>query len=291
MFAIEASNTSDLCRRIVTQNNLADKVTVLAGRAEDIQLPENLKADILISEWMGFYLLHESMLNSVIVARDRFLSPDGIMVPSAATLYMCPVAMKEYHHEHFNFWKDVYGFDLSPAQVHARQARIAQPQILTINPASCLAEPQMILNIELMYIGVEDLRNIFASPTFVINKNDLLHGFAYWFDVEFDSGGEKRVVLSTSPSSPDTHWHQTVVILPDTLLVSVDEQVSCLISLTQDSKNTRRYNITIEIPEEEDESEDEHDKENDMEGDASTEASMNFTHNLQELIKNAMTSK
>ena len=29
--------------------------------------------DVIISEWMGFYLLHESMLESVLVARDRFL--------------------------------------------------------------------------------------------------------------------------------------------------------------------------------------------------------------------------
>ena len=32
-----------------------------------------LLLSLLFSEWMGFYLLHESMLNSVIKARDKHL--------------------------------------------------------------------------------------------------------------------------------------------------------------------------------------------------------------------------
>ena len=48
---------------------------------------------------MGFYLLHEAMLDSVIYARDRFLAPEGIMVPSAATIYLAPVNMENYLEE------------------------------------------------------------------------------------------------------------------------------------------------------------------------------------------------
>ena len=33
------------------------------------------KVDIITSEWMGFYLLPESMLPSVLYARDNFLKP------------------------------------------------------------------------------------------------------------------------------------------------------------------------------------------------------------------------
>lgn len=43
---------------------------VINARVEDVVLPE--KVDVIVSEWMGFYLLHEAMLESVIVARDRF---------------------------------------------------------------------------------------------------------------------------------------------------------------------------------------------------------------------------
>jgi len=35
--------------------------------------------DVIISEWMGYFLLRESMFDSVIWARDRWLKPDGVM--------------------------------------------------------------------------------------------------------------------------------------------------------------------------------------------------------------------
>jgi len=39
------------------------------------------QVDIIISEWMGYALLYESMLDTVLVARDRWLNPDGIIMP------------------------------------------------------------------------------------------------------------------------------------------------------------------------------------------------------------------
>lgn len=35
--------------------------------------------DVIISEWMGYFLLRESMFDSVICARDRWLKPNGMM--------------------------------------------------------------------------------------------------------------------------------------------------------------------------------------------------------------------
>ena len=47
---------------------------------------------------MGFYLLHESMLDSVIFARDKYLKKDpcGIMLPSHATLYAAPCSLERH---------------------------------------------------------------------------------------------------------------------------------------------------------------------------------------------------
>jgi hypothetical protein len=38
---------------------------------EEVELPE--KVDIIISEWMGYFLLYETMLPTVLVARDKWL--------------------------------------------------------------------------------------------------------------------------------------------------------------------------------------------------------------------------
>jgi len=39
---------------------------------EEVELPVE-KVDIIISEWMGYFLLYESMLDTVLVARDKYL--------------------------------------------------------------------------------------------------------------------------------------------------------------------------------------------------------------------------
>lgn len=39
---------------------------------EEVELPVD-KVDIIISEWMGYCLFYESMLNTVIFARDKWL--------------------------------------------------------------------------------------------------------------------------------------------------------------------------------------------------------------------------
>jgi hypothetical protein len=38
-------------------------------------------------------LLHESMLLSVLCARDRWLKPGGLMLPAAATVYAAPLSL------------------------------------------------------------------------------------------------------------------------------------------------------------------------------------------------------
>merc|ERR1739841_18198 len=80
-------------RRLCAQNGVDHIVTVLEGYMEKQTLPE--KVDIIISEWMGYFLLRESMFDSVIIARDQYLKPGGALYPSHAKMYWCPVALQD----------------------------------------------------------------------------------------------------------------------------------------------------------------------------------------------------
>lgn len=49
-------------------------VTLVRGKVEEVQLPDGIeKVDIIISEWMGYCLFYESMLKTVLYARDKWL--------------------------------------------------------------------------------------------------------------------------------------------------------------------------------------------------------------------------
>lgn len=58
--------------------------------------------DIIVSEWMGYFLLYESMLDTVIMARDKYLKPGGLMFPDEATLYLAAIEDMEYKEEKIN---------------------------------------------------------------------------------------------------------------------------------------------------------------------------------------------
>lgn len=46
----------------------------MRGKVEEVELPDGIeKVDIIISEWMGYCLFYESMLKTVLYARDKWL--------------------------------------------------------------------------------------------------------------------------------------------------------------------------------------------------------------------------
>ena len=74
------------------------KITLLQGKMEEVELPYP-KVDIIISEWMGYFLLYESMLDTVIYARDRYLAEGGLIFPDVAKIYMAGIEDGDYKDE------------------------------------------------------------------------------------------------------------------------------------------------------------------------------------------------
>ncbi|KAF6138194.1 hypothetical protein GIB67_011034 [Kingdonia uniflora] len=95
VYAVECSQMADMAKEIVEANKLSNVVTVLKGKIEEIVLPVT-HVDIIISEWMGYFLLFENMLDTVLYARDKWLINDGIVLPDRASLYLTAIEDAEY---------------------------------------------------------------------------------------------------------------------------------------------------------------------------------------------------
>lgn len=63
---------------------------IIQGKVEEVSLPVE-KVDIIISEWMGYCLFYESMLETVLYARDKWLAPEGMLFPDRATLFVAGI--------------------------------------------------------------------------------------------------------------------------------------------------------------------------------------------------------
>ena len=100
-------------REIVKINGFADKITLIQGKMEEIEMPFP-KVDIIISEWMGYFLLYESMLDTVLYARDRYLNKDGLIFPDKATIFVAGIEDGEYK-------QDKIGCMVFPLRTFARR--------------------------------------------------------------------------------------------------------------------------------------------------------------------------
>ncbi|GBG61491.1 hypothetical protein CBR_g21834 [Chara braunii] len=187
VYAIDASEIAVQAKRIVEDNGLSDRVTVIHGRVEEVELPE--KADIIVSEWMGYMLFYENMLRSVIVARDRWLKPDGLMMPSHATLYIAPITYEERYDEAVEFWNNVYGIDMSSLIPLAKRCAFEEPVVEPISAENVLTWPAIVTEIDCATITVAELEAEIKG-TFSVSSimNGTLNGFVVWFDVVFRNG-------------------------------------------------------------------------------------------------------
>jgi hypothetical protein len=59
VYAVEASGLAEWTELVVAANDKSDKIKVIKGRIEEIALPE--KVDIILSEWMGTFLIFISL--------------------------------------------------------------------------------------------------------------------------------------------------------------------------------------------------------------------------------------
>uniref|UniRef100_A0A9J7XMT6 Coactivator-associated arginine methyltransferase 1, like n=1 Tax=Cyprinus carpio carpio TaxID=630221 RepID=A0A9J7XMT6_CYPCA len=74
-YAVEASSVAKYAETLVKSNNLSKKITVLSGKIEEVSCSE--KVDVIISEPIGYMLLHERMLESYLHAKS-WLKPKGL---------------------------------------------------------------------------------------------------------------------------------------------------------------------------------------------------------------------
>ncbi|KKA23628.1 Protein arginine methyltransferase RmtB [Rasamsonia emersonii CBS 393.64] len=223
VIAVDNSNIIEKARENVYANGFGDVIKCLHGKIEEVSLPVS-QVDIIVSEWMGYGLLFEAMLDSVLWARDRYLAPDGLMVPSHATLRIAPYVDPDYIDSHVSFWKSVYGFDMSSMLANIHDEVIVK----TTKPSNVAAEPAVFLQLPLHTITVEELTFVKNFEVTLTEDIDALDGWNIWFDIFFMPSRTSKikddavpsemkkqgfVAFTTGPHGPETHWQQCVLLI------------------------------------------------------------------------------
>jgi protein arginine N-methyltransferase 1 len=239
VYGIEFADIADYANEIIKKNNLSDKITVIKSKVEDVKLPVE-KVDIIISEWMGYFLLYESMLDTVLFARDKWLQKDGYMLPDHATITLAGIEDADYKNSKINFWEDVYGVDMSCF----KNAVIGEPLVEVcpsklINTSSC-----RILDIDLYTVKKEDLDFSSHYELTFTTDNDRFSGLVAWFDTGFTKL-KNTYNLTTSPYQKSTHWSQTIFYTKKDLKVNKGDKVTGSIAVKKAKINFRQLDVKI----------------------------------------------
>ncbi|XP_034835293.1 uncharacterized protein Art8 [Maniola hyperantus] len=248
VYAIEASNLANLAKEIVKENQFEDVIEVIHSKVERVTLPGGIKVDAIVSEWMGFYLLHEGMLDSVYVARDKFLKDDGLLFPESAVVYVAPCSVPQLYDK----WKNFHGVSLTTFSKHLRASKSSKPEIMQISPDDLLGEEEVLAWINLKNDFDFELSGFCIEHVVGARKSGQYQGICIWFDCHFPvlSNGDE-IVLSTAPKAKLTHWKQTVILLPEEQNVEEQEPIAFKLDMNRDIHNPRRFNLelTLQDPE------------------------------------------
>lgn len=200
--ALEATRMIDDAAEVAHANGFADRIDFVAGDARHFQAADRL--DAVIGEWIGMYLFEEwRHFDAFASVRDRCLRPGGVVMPRRVRLYLAPIDDSRLYVERGpGFWeRPVWGFDFG--LVHRRQLDRTRRIIVKADHRTVL-DTWCLLDLD---CAVGDSRAYFFEHEFETRFTHAAscHGMLGWFELDLAPG----VVLSTSPQSIDTCWHQS----------------------------------------------------------------------------------
>eukprot|EP00532_Pseudo-nitzschia_australis_P012483 CAMPEP_0168226402 /NCGR_PEP_ID=MMETSP0140_2-20121125/13380_1 /TAXON_ID=44445 /ORGANISM="Pseudo-nitzschia australis, Strain 10249 10 AB" /LENGTH=425 /DNA_ID=CAMNT_0008157459 /DNA_START=234 /DNA_END=1511 /DNA_ORIENTATION=- len=297
VYAIEYTDMAKHARQVMKANGVEDIVTVIQGAVEDIKLPieedclesdspehPDRVVDIVISEWMGYFLLRESMLDSLIRARDKYLKPaTGLMFPSHCTMYVAPVQDEDERRnncsDHAGAMSDWAEFQETTKQVYGVEMEVLKKDFdkeqrdyflwssrwRELPHEAVLCSPKAVKYYDMMTCTIEDSKGLLAeeelsSFEFAVDgdtERGPISAIAGWFTSDFksrtDEGGNDApklsapAFLSTGPENGYTHWGQQVFYFQSgiPLMKGQTTHLKGQLEMTRTKENARLYNCRI----------------------------------------------
>jgi len=251
VYCIEASPMAEVIREVAAANGWADKVVIINQILQDIrdEVPE--KVDCITHETLGNFLFAERGIETVCVARERFLKPGGKLFPATAAFRLAPFEDAKTHQARMvkasNLWscKDFYGVDLSSMEERSRREMFIRPLSDQFHPDQLRADA-LTRVYDFRTLRSEEVREFEIPLSFRSKSTCLMHGLAGWFDAFFDDGSVVKHIMSTSPWDTLTHWWMTRLMLMEPLAVNVGQEITGSLSFSACDGNTYKCKLLME---------------------------------------------
>lgn len=211
-------------------------ITVYQCKVDD--LPPLPPIDILIYDPLSSMLPQPSKLKEILATR-ALLKESGKMFPSNASLYVAGIEDSTLIERRVEWWSSVYGFDMSVM----KPAILNEPYTDTYPYESLICDPAPLCKFD-FHKCTSDALSFTQSFQLKIRKTDYLHAIGLFTSLEFNDSSVP-ITLDVLPSNSRPWGRCTAFYLNEPLLVSIDDLVTGMISVSRDTGNS--LTVTIKL--------------------------------------------
>ena len=220
-------------------------VTVVPGHSTAIVDPP--RADVVVSETLGNYAFEEHIIETLDDARQRYLKPGGLILPSAVRQVLAPV-MSPRLYEDMTEWRRVgpalgLTLDLSTAETMS----LNNIYVRRLQAADLLDEGSTAQQWDAVDLTAKgNSANRKGTARWPVAAPATFHGLALWWEADLVPG----IVLSTSPLAPPTHWDQLYlpVLAPIGLAAGETLEVRIKASTSLDAGTDIAWSLVVKTP-------------------------------------------
>jgi protein arginine N-methyltransferase 1 len=101
---------------------------------------------------MGYFLIFEGMLDSILFARDKYLAPNGLLFPNKCRIKLAAFEDSKYYHDKFKFWtNNPYGVNFK----HFQDQMIEEMFIEAVPYETIFTESCIVLDVDINTVTKE----------------------------------------------------------------------------------------------------------------------------------------
>ncbi len=222
--AIERTSFIEKARHIARASGCPD---IRFHHADHESFSTDAPADVLVSEWMGHFLFFETMMDPLIAVRDRWLAPNGVMLPARVSCHAALLVEESFYEDLAFLTGNPYGIDFSSVA----DAPLRQTHLIRTQPDELLST--------IFELGTWDMKTVESAPELLtakafVERAATVFGIIAWFSTDLCDD----VWFGTGPHDPETHWQQMFFPFPEPFDVSPDKAVTLKIHVPKSDDPT-----------------------------------------------------
>lgn len=197
VFMLEKAEIVEVARKLARHNSIRN-IDLVPAHSTEVDPPS--RVDVVVSETLGNYPFEENIIETMADARNRYLEPDGLLIPGAVDQYVAPVTAERLYRELVT-WDDVgFGLSFTPA----RTMGLNNIYVRTFASGDLLDEGRSAHRWDHVDFHRPAKTTRSGEAHFAVSRRETVYGLALWWTATLVPG----ITLGTGPTDPKTHWEQ-----------------------------------------------------------------------------------